>query len=129
MITFIDLTFSPSGSPVPTVLARLQRIPGVTSVMGDHDVMFHWRTTAEFDAQMLAIHRTLHETGATYRVCTVEDSYQSLDPVPWVGPGMADPPQHPAIPERQSPGLDPPRERGPPRRGAGKKDGTSTKGA
>lgn len=99
MITFVDLTFSPRGLHPGVVIDRLQRLEGVTSVMGEHDVMFHWKTPAEFDARVGAIHSALVDTGTTYRVFTVEDSYQSRAPVPWI-PSLADePPQHPAHPE------------------------------
>ena len=103
MMTFIDLTFSPSGQPPFTVVAKLQRIPGVTSVMGNHDVMFRWQTNAQFDEKIRAVHHALRETGATYRVFTVEDSYQSLEPVSWVPPVEAEPElaQHPAVMDRR----------------------------
>lgn len=97
MITFVDLTFSPKGMAASAVVARLQKIPGVTSVMGEHDVMFHWRTNQEFDHHLQLVHKALEGTEATYRVSTVEDSYQSLDPVPWIGPMDSAPPHHPAV--------------------------------
>jgi hypothetical protein len=97
MITFVDLTFSPSGERAAVVVAKLQAIRGVTSVMGEHDAMFHWKTDSEFDERMEAIHKALGDTGATYRVFTVEDSYQSKDPVPWIGPLDGEPSRHPAL--------------------------------
>lgn len=100
MITFVDLSFSPEGTDAATVVSRLQRIPGVTSVMGEHDVMFHWRTNDEFSRLIREVHRALGRTGVLYRVFTVEDSYQSRDPVPWIAPLDAEPPRHPAVPER-----------------------------
>ena len=101
MITFIDLTFSPRGMQAAAVVARLQRIPGITSVMGEHDVMFHWRTNQEFDHFIQLIHKALEGTDALYRVFTVEDSYQSRDPVPWIAAMDNEPPHHPAVPEKR----------------------------
>lgn len=97
MITFIDLTFDPTGSNAAVVVAKLQQVPEVTSVMGEHDAMFHWKTNTEFDERIAAIHEALNGTGATYRVFTVEDSYQSKDPVPWIGPLDGEPSRHPAL--------------------------------
>jgi hypothetical protein len=98
MITFVDLTFSPKGQNAAAVVAKLQRIPGVSSVMGEHDVVFHWRDAEEFARQVQAIHAALLDTEATYRLFTVEDSYQSRDPVPWIAAVDAEPPHHPAVP-------------------------------
>ncbi len=99
MITFIDLFFSPQGPPAATIVARLQRLKGVSSVMGEHDLMFQWKSTQEFDDQMRAIHAALEGTHVRYRVFTVEDSYQSRDPVPWIRPIETGPTHHPAVPE------------------------------
>jgi len=100
MITFIDLTFSPDGEDAAAVTAKLQRIPGVSSVMGEHDLVFHWSEPAEFASKIRAIHQALHGSEATYRVFTVENTYQSRDPVPWIGSVDTEPPHHPAVPER-----------------------------
>jgi len=100
MITFIDLIFSPKGEDAARVAAKLQRIPGVSSVMGEHDLVFHWSEPAEFAAKVRAVHTALEGTEATYRVFTVEDTYQSRDPVPWIGSVDSEPPHHPAMPER-----------------------------
>ncbi|MCI4350686.1 MAG: hypothetical protein L3K15_04155 [Thermoplasmata archaeon] len=102
MITFVDLTFSPNGMHAGIVVAKLQHLEGVSSVMGEHDVMFRWKSAAEFDARIRAIHAALHGTGALYRVFTVEDSYQSRDPVPWIPPIEARPTHHPAYPEAKN---------------------------
>lgn len=99
MITFVDLTFSPEGEHAGAVIERLGKLPGVSSVMGQHDVMFRWKTAREFDTRISAVHRALRGSGATYRVFTVEDSYQSLDPVPWIPPEGQGPSHHPAYPE------------------------------
>jgi hypothetical protein len=103
MITFVDLTFSPKGLPAGAVIAELTKIPGVSSVMGEHDVMFRWKVSSEFDAKTRAIHAALDGTGATYRVFTVEDSYQSRDPVPWIQPVEERTAHHPAYPEGDGP--------------------------
>ncbi|MCI4319845.1 MAG: hypothetical protein L3K23_06925 [Thermoplasmata archaeon] len=99
MITFVDLVFSPEGRPSTEVVTKLQTLEGISSVMGEHDVMFRWKTAAEFDRRMGSIHAALKGSGATYRVFTVEDSYQSRDPVPWISPLDGQPPHHPAYPE------------------------------
>jgi hypothetical protein len=99
MITFVDLTFSPDGEYSGHIVGKLQRIEGVTSVMGEHDVMFHWTKPEEFERRMRAIQKALVGTGATFRIFTVEDSYQSRDPVPWIPPYEAGPSHHPAYPE------------------------------
>jgi hypothetical protein len=99
MITFVDLTFSPSGEHAGAVVAKLARLEGVSSVMGEHDVMFRWKAPREFNDRLRAIHSALMGTGATYRVFTVEDSYQSMDPVPWIPPVESGPSHHPAYPE------------------------------
>jgi hypothetical protein len=100
MITFIDLIFSPRGQPAGTIIDRLQRLPGISSVMGEHDLLFHWKTPEEFNAKLLAIHQALAGTEATYRIFTVEDSYQSRDPVPWIPAVDTDPTNHPAYPKK-----------------------------
>jgi hypothetical protein len=100
MITFVDLIFSPKGKNAAEVVARLQRIPGVSSVMGEHDVVFHWTEPTEFASTIRAIHAALDGTEATYRVYTVEDSYQSRDPVPWIASIDPAPPHHPGVSER-----------------------------
>jgi hypothetical protein len=99
MITFVDLSFAPRGMHAGKVIDALQGLEGVTSVMGEHDVMFRWRTPEEFDEMVAAIHEVLADTGATYRIFTVEDSYQSKDPVPWIPPpNRANVGRHPAHP-------------------------------
>ena len=103
MITFVDLIFSPMGQHAGQVVRRLQELAGVHPVMGDHDVMFRWKTAAEFDRTMQAIHDALGGTGATYRVFTVEDSYLTRDMVPWIQPLGEDPSEHPGFPEGHSP--------------------------
>ena len=99
MITFVDLSFSPEGRPSTLIVAKLQALHGVTSVMGEHDVMFRWKTAAEFESRMQSIHTALKGSGATYRVFTEEDSYQSRDPVPWISPVEGTPAHHPAYPD------------------------------
>jgi hypothetical protein len=99
MITFVDLAFSPEGRPSTQVVAKLQSLEGISSVMGEHDVMFRWKTAAEFEKRMGSIHAALKGSGATYRVFTVEDSYQSRDPVPWISTLEGQPAHHPAYPE------------------------------
>jgi hypothetical protein len=101
MITFIDLTFSPRGTPAGVVIDRLQRLSGVSSVMGEHDLLFHWQRPDEFSAQLAAIHEALQGTEATYRIFTVEDSYQSREPPRWFPAVDPEPSDHPAYPRRK----------------------------
>jgi hypothetical protein len=96
MITFVDLIFSPEGVPAGVAIDRLQRLDGVTSVMGEHDVLFRWQTTEEFTRKMQLIHEELRGTGAQYRIHTVEDSYQSMAPLTWFPGTEADTSGHPA---------------------------------
>jgi hypothetical protein len=100
MITFIDLIFSPSGLDAGVVIDRLQRVPGVSSVMGEHDLLFHWTSPDEFNRQLRAIHAALQGSGASYRIFTVEDSYQSKAPVSWFPAIDAEPAGHPAYPRK-----------------------------
>lgn len=106
MMTFVDLTFSPRGLPAGAVLDRLQRISGVSSVMGEHDLLFHWKTAEEFTGRLLAIHEALKGTEATYRIFTVEDSYQSKDPVAWFPSVDPEPADHPAYPRKRTTAAD-----------------------
>jgi hypothetical protein len=101
MITFIDLRFSPKGLYAGVVIDRLQRLPGVTSVMGEHDLCFHWATPEEFNHHLLSIHKALRGSEATYRLFTVEDSYQSRDPVTWFPAVDSEPSVHPAYPKKK----------------------------
>jgi len=65
MITFIDLTFSPNGSDASVVSDRSQHLEGISSVMGEHDLLFHWNTAEEFSERLKSIHEALAGTEAT----------------------------------------------------------------
>ncbi|HEV2519395.1 MAG TPA: hypothetical protein VGX00_02075 [Thermoplasmata archaeon] len=112
LITFIDLTFSPAGLPASAVVAKLQTLPGVSSVVGEHDLMFTWDTPSEFDEQIRKIHSVLAGTGATYRVFTVADSYQARDFSAWIPSDPPRPTSHPAYRDDVNPSEDPPSDEG-----------------
>ena len=96
MRTFIDLTFSAEG-PSPVKLAeQFKRVMGLSFIVGDHDLMFEWRTPEEFRERLEQIHAILRPTGAYYRVATAEDEVDLSPAVSWPPALNGEPRAHPA---------------------------------
>ena len=105
--TFVDLTFSASGTNVIAVVRRLQRLAEVSFITGEHDLYFDWRTEAEFESHMTGIHDALAGTGTTYRIHTHVDSALIPEPVAWPPPLEGVPEENPAFPKRRrEPGVE-----------------------
>lgn len=105
--TFVDLTFSASGTNVLAVVRKLQRNVELSFLTGEHDLSFDWRDEAEFESRMTAIHEALAGTGTAYRVHTVVDRAVVPEPVPWPPPLDQSPEENPAFPKkRKDPGLE-----------------------
>jgi hypothetical protein len=101
MRTYVDVSFASGGKDAVVVGRRLRAVEDVSFVAGEHDLMFHWQDVEEFEACILAIHKALAGTGATYRVHTTTNGSPLGEPNSWP-PGLGDePPENPAFPRRK----------------------------
>ena len=100
MRTYIDISFS-SGGMIPTVvIERIQSLAEVKFILGEHDIVFDWRTVAEFQRVMKSVHAAFGGTGVTYRVHTVADESDLRPPVVWPPTDSPALEENPAYPKR-----------------------------
>ena len=98
--TFVDLTFSASGTNVVVVVRHLQKLSGIAFITGEHDLYFDWHDENEFESRATAIHEALAGTGATYRVHTVADRTVAPEPMAWPPVPSQTPEENPAFPRK-----------------------------
>jgi hypothetical protein len=96
MYSYIDLYFSPQGVSPLEIADRLRNSAGVSFIVGTHDLMFEWRNVEEFRDRMSRIHTALAGTGATYRVESVEETPEFVEPVSWP-PAIVRAAEHPGF--------------------------------
>lgn len=100
MRTYVDVSFSSGGKDAVVAGRRLRAVEGISFIAGEHDLMFHWQNAEEFETGILAIHKALAGTGATYCVRTTTDGSLLGGPNTWP-PGLGDePPENPAFPKK-----------------------------
>jgi hypothetical protein len=95
MYTYIDIFFSPEGTNPLDVADRLRSAASLAFIVGPHDVLFEWRTVEEFRDRLTKIHEALAGTGVSYRVQSMEDTPDFVEPVSWP-PTLVRAPEHPA---------------------------------
>ena len=103
MRTYVDVSFSSSGTDAVVVGRRLQALEGVSFIAGEHDLEFQWQDVEEFQARIRAIHKALAGTGATYRVHTMTDNPPFQEPTGWPPVLQQETPANPAFPKRKDP--------------------------
>jgi hypothetical protein len=119
VLPFVDLTLSTDKTNVIDVGHKLQSLSTISLIQGDHDLMFRWTTVSEFEERVCAIHRALVSTGATYRVHTVEERLDALEPVAWAPLIDMELKENPAYRRKQGASLR--RSRSPSRTGHGER--------
>ena len=97
MHSYIDLFFSPEGLSPLEVAERIRASSGLAFVIGPHDLVFEWTTVDEFHDLLTKVHTALRDTGVVYRVETVQDDPQFIEPVPWPPPIVRGPATHPGF--------------------------------
>jgi hypothetical protein len=95
MHTYIDLYFSPNGANPLAIAERLRERAGVTFIVGPHDIAFEWQTVEEFRSKLSAIHEALRGSDASYRVESVEESPEFIEPTTWPPSLVRSLPAHP----------------------------------
>lgn len=108
MYSYIDLYFSPDGVSPLEIAERVRATAGVSSIVGARDLLFEWHSVEEFRDRLQRIHSALAGTGATYRIESLEESPEFLEPVIWP-PAIVRAAEHPGcVPAVRSPGTPPP---------------------
>jgi hypothetical protein len=95
MHTYVDLYFSPNGENPLAIADRLRRQAGVSLIVGPHDIAFEWQTVEEFRTKLSAIHDALQGSDASYRVESVEESPEFIEPTTWPPTIVRSQPSHP----------------------------------
>jgi hypothetical protein len=80
---YVNLYFSPAGEDPLSVADRLRRAAGVNFILGSHDLFFDWSDVDEYREKLTRIHVALRGTGATYRVESLEEGPEFVEPAPW----------------------------------------------
>jgi len=86
MHSYIDLYFTPESVSPIEIADRVKRVAGLSFIIGPHDLVFEWRTDAEFHERLSGVHAALKGTGVLYRVETIADEPGFVEPVPWPPP-------------------------------------------
>lgn len=91
MRTYVDVTFAADGPPVVEVARRLKERAGLEVIPGEHDLVFDWTRSDEFDAIVDRMQQALRNTGATFRLNSVMVDGEYVPPIVWaVPPSLSD---------------------------------------
>lgn len=107
MHSYVDFYFSPDGESPLDVAERIRARLGLHPIVGAHDLVFEWSTVEEFRGVLAQLHGTVKGTGTLYRVETIADDPQFVEPVPWPPPLPGGPSRHPAFDSRGPEGASP----------------------
>lgn len=86
MRTFVDITFAADGPSVVETARRLKEFAGLEVIVGEHDLVFDWTSSPEFDARMDRIQKALRGTGATFRTHSMLADGDYVPPIEWAAP-------------------------------------------
>ncbi len=97
MHSYVDFYFSPDGASPIDVAERVRDRIGLVPIVGAHDLVFEWSTVEEFRRVLRQLHDAVQGTGTKYRIETVAEDPQFVEPIPWPPAIHAGPSRHPAF--------------------------------